>query len=142
MNKLISLITVFVLCISLVACGGSPAAEPPVTLNPTEQAKAKLVEAYNTCCEGSDKEYAVLTADNMSLTLDSKPYDSYYSGQNDAFAAMQSINSYLGFSTSLWEKMSATRALDGMQTQSSRDYTVTWTYHPDKGLRVIYEVNP
>lgn len=139
MKKMISLVLSLVVCALLTACSVGASTK---TLTLVEQAKAKLADAYNTCCNGSDKTYASLASDNMSLTLDTKPNDSNYSGETDAFDAIQSINSYLGFSASLWEKMSLTRALDGMQTQSSEDYTVTWTYHPNNGLCVIYEVNP
>lgn len=139
MKKLISLVLSLVVCALLTACNVGASTK---ALTPVEQAKAKLAEAYSTCCCGSDTTYASLASDNMALILDTKPNDSNYSGEADAIDAIQSINSYLEFSTSLWEKMSLTRALDGMQTQSSEDYTVTWTYHPNNGLRVIYEVNP
>ena len=143
-KKIICLMLAVLAVYSLCACGGnSEPAEVP-TENPVELAKAKLEEAYNTCCKGSKTEYAKLGYDGMSLTIDTNPNDSKYSNyyEKDAIAAIQAINLYLGLPASLLEKMSSTRALDGTQTQNCGTYTATWNYHPDKGLKVIYEVNP
>lgn len=35
--------------------------------------------------------------------------------------------------------MKMTRAIDGAQTDENEHFKVTWTYHPDEGLNVIYE---
>ena len=79
----------------------------------------------------------------MSLTIDTNPEDSsYYVYEDDALYAIVAINDYLGLPSSLIDKMSSTRALDGIQTQDCGEYTVTWNYHPDNGMKVIYEVNP
>ena len=143
-KKILCLMLAVLAVCSLCACGGnSKPAEVP-TENPVELAKAKIEEAYNTCCKGSKTGYAKLGYDKMSLTIDTNPNDSKYSNsyEKDAIAAIQAINLYLGLPASLLEKMSSTRALDGTQTQNCGTYTATWNYHPDKGLKVIYEVNP
>ena len=133
------LLTIGTMC----ACGGNSEPTEAPTENPVELAKAKLEEAYNTCCIGSKTEYAKLGYDKMSLTIDTSPNDTKYSKyEDDAIAAIQGINLYLGLPASLLEKMSSTRALDGTQTQNCGAYTATWNYHPDNGLKVIYEVNP
>ena len=138
------MLTVLAVC-SLCACGGnSEPAEVP-TENPVDLAKTKLAEAYNTCCKGSKTDYANLGYDGMSLTIDTNPKDTYSSEskcEDDAIAAIKGINLYLGLPASLLEKMSSTRALDGTQSQNCGTYTATWNYHPDNGLKVIYEVNP
>lgn len=146
---LCSMLAVLTVC-SLCACGiGSNSAEnlngtPPTTENPVELAKTKLEEAYKTCCEGSDTKYAKLGYDKMSLTIDTNPDDAKYTNkyEDDAIAAIQAINLYLELPASLLDKMSSTRALDGTQTQNCGTYTATWNYHPNSGLKVIYEVNP
>jgi hypothetical protein len=142
-KKILCLMLAVLAVCSLCACGGnSEPAEVP-TENPVELAKAKLEEAYNTCCKGSKTEYAKLGYDGMSLTIDTDPKDYGYSKyEENAIAAIQGINLYLGLPASLLEKMSSTRALDGTQTQNCGTYTATWNYHPDNGLKVIYEVNP
>lgn len=43
----------------------------------------------------------------------------------------------LGAPESVYARMGSTRALDGTQDSAWRDYTATWTYHPDDGLNVI-----
>ena len=142
------MLAVLAVC-SLCACGGNstpteaPTTTEATTENPVELAKAKLEEAYNTCCKGSNAGYANLGYDGMSLTVDTNPNDSSFNMyEDDAIAAIQGINVYLGLPASLLEKMSSTRALDGTQSQDCGTYTVTWNYHPDNGLKVIYEVNP
>lgn len=151
-KKTLCLILAVLTACSLCACGNgsnssstketTPVQQVP-TENPVESAKAKLEEAYNTCCEGARIVYAKLGYDRMSLTIDTDPYDTGYSScEDDAIAAIQAINLYLSLPSSLLDKMSSTRALDGTQTQNCGTYTATWNYHPDNGLKVIYEVNP
>ncbi|MBE7031958.1 MAG: hypothetical protein E7401_03230 [Ruminococcaceae bacterium] len=49
------------------------------------------------------------------------------------------MNLKLGFSEALKNKMSTTRAIDGTQNDENDKFKVSWTYHPDNGLQVIYE---
>ena len=49
------------------------------------------------------------------------------------------MNSKLKFSEALKNKMSTTRAIDGTQNDENDKFKVSWTYHPDNGLQVIYE---
>ena len=144
LKRTLCLLLVLLTVGSLCACGGSNTSAEVPTENPVESAKSKMEEAYNTCCKGSKATYAKLGYDKMSLTIDTNPDDSEYfnSYEDDAIAAIQAINLYLGLPASLLEKMSSTRALDGTQTQNCGTYTATWNYHPDNGLKVIYEVNP
>ena len=141
-KKILCLLLAVLAVCSFCACGGREPAEVP-TENPVELAKAKLEEAYNTCIKGSETEYARLGYDRMSLTIDTNPNNTKYSSYElDAIAAIQGINLYLGLPTSLLEKMFGTSALDGTQSQDCGTYTATWKFHPDNGLKVIYEVNP
>jgi hypothetical protein len=45
----------------------------------------------------------------------------------------------LGFSSAVVERMSKTRALDGTQTAEGHNCNVSWTYHPDDGLQMVFE---
>lgn len=140
MKKFIAILMVAVMSLSLIACSEDKAE----TLSPREQAKQKLADAHKEKCTGDGAStYAKLSDDGLALTIDTNPYDSKYSNdyELDATAAVFAVNSYLGFPTSVKEKMQSTRALDGMQSQECGDYMVTWSYHPDNGLKVIYEVN-
>jgi hypothetical protein len=61
--------------------------------------------------------------------------------KKESYAAIEDINSELGFSSSVYMKMGQTRALDGRVTESNDNYSISWTYHPDNGLEVMYELN-
>ena len=57
-----------------------------------------------------------------------------------AWDLIQQFNDELGMSAAT-KKMKETNALMGMQTQENDDYKISWSYHPDTGLVVLYEVN-
>lgn len=44
----------------------------------------------------------------------------------------------LGFSPAVIDRMAATRALDGTLREDGRNCNVTWTYHPDNGLQMVF----
>lgn len=102
-----------------------------------EPAKPDFRELYNRYCRSS---WATLSSDNTTLTIDTNPYDrdDYY--EYAAGDAIECLNREMGFSDSLMERMGSTRALDGTQTAESKTVEVSWTYHPDKGLRVVYSL--
>lgn len=79
-------------------------------------------------------------SDGSYMKLDTNPYnidDYVLSGMLDK---IKKANSRLGFADSLYQKMLGTNALQGRQTDENDLVTVQWTYHPDNGLEVIYEV--
>ena len=47
----------------------------------------------------------------------------------------------LGLPDSLYDEMCETNALMGRQTESYEYYDVSWSYHPDNGLDVIFKYN-
>ena len=51
---------------------------------------------------------------------------------------IEKANKYMGFTSALYKKMLNTRALDGTQKDENDWVSVSWTYHPDQGLEVIY----
>ena len=152
MKKLTLLMCLIVLFGSLCGCGNNAevmdseieteASSEEVTVDPVEARKILLKEAYENHCE-PDIGFAYLSADGTSLVIDTNPRDTSYSYtfEEEAIKAVLATNEYLGLPSSVTDKMSSTRALDGMQSQDCGDFTATWTYHPDKGLHVIYEVN-
>lgn len=95
----------------------------------------------------ADEPYCTIASDGSYIELDSNPYDY----DNDSYLyiisdytievvnAVEQINSDLGFTQALSQKMNETNALQGKQFEENDKYQVTWTYHPDKGLNVIYE---
>ncbi len=96
----------------------------------------------------ADYAWCTIASDGSYLRLDTNPFDkdsddmvwsdyeNYYFPADDA---IERINRELGFSDALMEKMNTTTWSQGRQTESNSKYTVTWTYHPDKGLEVMYE---
>lgn len=59
--------------------------------------------------------------------------------EKHALEAIRHANTELGFSAAVYEKMLNTTALMGRQTEENKKYRVSWTYHPDHGLEVMYE---
>ena len=60
--------------------------------------------------------------------------------QQDALEGIRYANEALSFNGAVYNKMLETSALMGRQTQENSKYRVSWTYHPDDGLEVTYEV--
>ena len=137
MKKFLCLLLVIVMSIAFVACGEEPEPDPAV------QAETDLLVAYSVYCSGDGAdEFARMGYDGKSVIIDTIPDDDgYFKYEDEAYSAIISINSYIGIPSSVLEKMSNTRALDGMQSQRCGYYTVTWSYHPDSGMEVFYEVN-
>ena len=97
---------------------------------------------FNSWCE--------IAEDGSWMRIDTNPYDidsdefdySYYLYvYNPCSEKIKEVNLQLGFSSALYAKMGETTFIQGRQTQSNDKYTVSWTYHPDKGLEILYEVN-
>ena len=63
----------------------------------------------------------------------------YLAPQDDALKGIQYANEALGFNGALYSKMLETNSLMGRQSEENRKYKVSWSYHPDDGLEVIYE---
>lgn len=103
-----------------------------------EATKIDLEELYEEYCE---PEFATLAADGSSLLIDTNPYDRSSSKYEDeAIEAIYNVNEALGLPDSVISKMSETRAIDGMQTYEGDGIELSWTYHPDNGLEVLYSL--
>lgn len=93
------------------------------------------------------KDWCDIASDGSYMKIDTNPDDVdgddiwlYYEAFLDADEFIESVNSALGFSAAMKEKMDTTSWSMGRQTQENDRYIVSWTYHPDKGLEVMYEV--
>ena len=84
-------------------------------------------------------EWVSLSEDGKSLSIDTNPGDESDYYDYDATDAIVKINKALGLPDALYDKMLVTRAIDGRQTETYEDISVSWTYHPDYGLEIIYE---
>jgi hypothetical protein len=93
------------------------------------------------CTVASDGSYMKIDTNPTNKDGDDLTWSDYENLIVPANDMIKQINEDLGFSAALYEKMNTTTWSQGKQTESNEEYTVTWTYHPDKGLEVMYEVN-
>lgn len=94
-----------------------------------------LQAIYDEYCSS---EYATIASDGSYLTIDTNPSDIDDYSDSDAIAAILAVNEALELPDSVLNKMGQTRAMDGMQSYSTDDLEISWTYHPDNGLEVNY----
>lgn len=87
--------------------------------------------------------WASVGSDGSYLTIDTNPFDEDDNGLAyvDAYKAVETINQELGCSESLFVDMGHTTGSDGKQTETYEDLgvTISWKYHPDRGLEVTYK---
>lgn len=79
-----------------------------------------------------------LASDKSYIRLDTNPYDrdSYYNA--GYMNVLTALHSELGLPSYIYTEMLETSALDGWQTRTANGVTVSWTYHPNKGLEAMY----
>ena len=137
---IIGAILIVVLLILLVSGGGGKEknGENSPKLSETEKSAVALTEIYEEYCSGT---WATIAADGSCLTIDTNPYDKDDYIDYEAYMAILSVNKELALPEALGQRMQSTSALDGRQEYDTEKYTISWKYHPDKGLEVIYEIN-
>ena len=100
-----------------------------------------LEEIYNDHCQAV---WADVASDGSYLVVDTNPYDWDDEGVAyvEAYYAIEIINNELGLPSYLFEDMGTTTSLDGKQTETFEDLgiSVSWRYHPDRGLEVTYKI--
>lgn len=85
--------------------------------------------------------------DGQSITIDSNPWGAAKGSQayklnNDlALIMIKELNTELGLPDWLYTEMVSTRALDGRQKETFDYVTVSWSYHPDSGINILYRKN-
>lgn len=85
-----------------------------------------------------DSSYAKVGADGSYLSIDTNPDDySDYSNDDAVEGVVQTIYA-LDLPSSLIEELSSTRALDGRLSKTYGNITVSWSYHPDNGLEILF----
>lgn len=86
--------------------------------------------------------WASVGTDGSYLSIDTNPYDWDDDGlaYPEAFTAVKNIVSALGMPSSLINDIGETASADGKQTETFGDITVSWKYHPDKGLEISFKV--
>lgn len=129
MKRLLGLAVTCIMALTLCACGAS----------------TNLKKVYETLRDDWPADDVTLASsamelgkDNSYLSIDTNPndIDDYYSPA--ALDAIESANEMLGFPDYVLQNMLDTRALDGRQSYSDKQYDASWTYHPNSGLEVMY----
>lgn len=105
-----------------------------------EVKKNPLKAAYDAICArySSGSHILTLSSDQSYLNADTNPsnLDDYY---NATYVnIIESLNKELGLPDYIWQKMLRTRAIDGRQSETCGNIEVSWTYHPDQGIEVLY----
>lgn len=103
-----------------------------------------IAEIFKKFYEVYSDRMITIADDNSYLMIDTNPYD-YKSGDSrltdTGLDHIETLNKTLNLPDWLYEEMLNTRALDGRQKESFDNVTVTWSYHPDQGMEVIYRSN-
>lgn len=96
-----------------------------------------LKRAYDNYCS---PHYSELSPDGNCLMIDTNPNDSKSSSLNEpVLRSVAKVNRFLGFPYDVYNEMEHTSSLDGVRRETNENFTVSWTYHPNKGLEVTYE---
>jgi hypothetical protein len=74
-------------------------------------------------------------ADSVSITIQDGDIEL-------VIVALPPMLTDLGFSSAVIDRMNTTRALDGTLSADGKNCNVTWTYHPDHGLQMVFEADP
>lgn len=117
---------------TIIAEAGGKKAECKITV----ESGPDLAALYD---ELDDSYYCELGSDNSYLSIDTNPLDLDDYSSTSAFELVKQANAALGLPDSVLSKMETTRALDGTQSYEGHKIKVSWTYHPDDGLEVMYE---
>lgn len=96
-----------------------------------------LQAIYNEYCTSS---FASIASDGSYLFVDTNPKDKDDYTDYEAYLAIVAINKALELPESVWKKMGQTRSIDGMQSYSTSELDIDWTYHPNNGLEVNYTI--
>ena len=108
------------------------------TLTVTVKEGPDFKAIYNTYCSST---YATVGSDGSYLSIDTNPYDLDDYTVSGSIQAIIDVNSALGLPDYVLDDMGSTTAIMGRQTATFDDVTVSWSYHPDRGLEVTYKAN-
>lgn len=93
---------------------------------------------YDKYCSST---YATVGSDGSYLSIDTNPYDIDDYTTTGSIQAIIDVNSALGLPDYVLDDMGSTTAMMGRQSEDFSDLgiSVSWSYHPDKGLEVTYK---
>lgn len=90
----------------------------------------------------SDNYGWTLGSDGSYLSVDTNVYDIDDYSNTSIMYSIKDMNKNLGLPDSLWNDMLNTTWSMGKQQETYKNIgiTVSWTYHPDKGMEVTYKL--
>lgn len=144
MKKFFYVCLIILILLSMASCDMQTSSRPSTPVKPVQtevkkEAGPDFQAIYKQYC---DSRYASVGSDGSYLSIDTNPKDSpSYNNYPGAQKAVIAVNNALGLPESLLKDMSETSALMGKQTESfpSLGITVSWSYHPDYGLEIVYK---
>ena len=158
MKKTLVFIMIFCLLFLLCACGNKtqnivsqPEEEEIDFQNVLDEVKKEYEDDFSKYAK--EAGYDLATIDDVGGYYVSKDSKSmmFESGTNSGSNYVQTyIRAYrikllstvfekLDVSSATLAKITKTRAIDGTQTDENDKIKLTWTYHPDNGLSIIFE---
>ena len=126
-KKLIIVVAVVAFLIfALSMCSGGSSDEPD---------EPDFLTIYNTYLSYT---YASVASDGSYLSIDTNPMDIDDYSNDEAITGLVVTLDELGIPDSVLRKMSETSALDGRLTEEYNGIEISWKYHPDNGLEVLF----
>lgn len=104
------------------------------SLAPEESVAVMPLKSAITKCSASNADGVEEGDEGKSLTI-----TGYGLLRGPTSAQFECLTDALDMPDSVRSRISATRALDGRQTAAWDGLSVSWTYHPDSGLNMVFE---
>lgn len=138
-RKIIIVATILIIVLSLLLCAcddnsNNNSNHGNSKSNPLNTAYDTLYKEFgwNSCYTlGSDKSY---------FQVDTNPYDidDYYNATY--LEILKSAITALKLPDYIYQRMLKTTAMQGRQEVTANGITVSWTYHPNKGLEAMFTI--
>lgn len=103
--------------------------------------KNKLKSAYDEVIATYGISSCITIAGDLSyISLDTNPYDidDYFNVNYMDYIKL--LNSKLGLTDYIYQEMIKTTAIQGKQSETINGIKVTWSYHPNNGLEILYVI--
>ena len=100
------------------------------------KADARFSEAL-TLCEALDASGITFAEDGQSLNFDDKGKDDLFGGD---FSDLQCIIEKLNAPSTVLARMYQTTSSMGVQDAEWDGISISWTYHPDRGMDANFEI--
>lgn len=138
-RKIIIVATILIIVLSLLLCACDDNSN-----NNSNHGNSKsnpLNTAYDTLYKefGWNSGYT-LGSDKSYLQVDTNPYDidDYYNATY--LEILKSAITALKLPDYIYQRMLKTTAMQGRQEVTANGITVSWTYHPNKGLEAMFTI--